>query len=145
MDFITTIIIVVAGIYLWGKYWANDSEKDARQVAEYYQERIESLKQTNLPFAKQRIKDYEQRTKRLGKFYEEYIHLLEKHGHASFINKWNLRQDWRMYLQAHKDIQQSDMDYGAGLSEKYLMKAKEREYRAEIRLNEIENRFKKLL
>jgi len=145
MDFITTIIIVVAGIYLWSKYWANDSEKDARQLGEYYKERIEYFKRSSLPFAGQNIKEYEKLLKRLGKSYEEYIHLLERYRHASFIKKWNLRQDWRMYIQAHKDRNESDMEYGMGLNDKLLQKAKEREYRAEIRLDEIEKSFRKLL
>jgi predicted hydrocarbon binding protein len=142
MNLITTLIVIIAIIYLWKKYWANDSEKNVLSLGKYYSERLENVKDSNI--LKGWDKNYKELIKRLGKTYEEYLHLLEKHRY-SIIQQWNLRQDWRLYMQAHKDIQESDMDYGADLSEKYLMKAGERERRAKIRLDEIEKRFKALL
>ena len=141
MDFIVGIIIVWILIYLWSKYWANDSEKNVRSLVEYYSNKQREFKDSNI--LKGWDKKYEELIKRLGKSYDEYLHLLEKYRH-NLIQQWNLRQDWRHYIQAHKDIQGTDMDYSADLSEKYLREAGEREYKALIRINEIEKRFKKL-
>lgn len=144
MDFIQGIIIVCFLIYLWHKYWANDSEKNVRSIGDYYEEKIDRLKNSTDTSLEDYRKEYEELLKRLKKSYFEYLRLLEKYRH-NIIQQWNLRQDWRLYLQAHKDIRKSDMDFGILNDEKLLQKAGERQYRAEIRLDEIEKRFKKLI
>lgn len=145
MDYINGIIIACVAFYLWRKYWANDSEKNVRSLGEYFQNQLERFKDSRTSSTKSLAEEYEELIKRLAKSYEKYIHLIEKYRHASFIRKWNLRQDWRLYLQAFKDIRESDMDFGADLNNKLLQRAGERKYRALIRLDEIEKRFKKLL
>lgn len=135
------LIFVWLAYYLWCKYWANDSAKSLDSLVKVYSERIrpDSLASRDI----KNNKENELTIKKVGESYDNYVRLLEKYRH-NIAQQWRLRQDWRIYLQAHKDIEESWRDYGFDLNENLLRKAGDREYKAKIRIDEIEKRFKKL-
>lgn len=157
-DLINIIILLVSVVYavyyINKRFFGFGAEKKYQKIVDNDQEELKKLreyreeKKYKSP-QDEREHDYftdmDNRFKKMVQAHDDYLHLKVRYRHSPLNKARSIENDWLTYMNAHNELRECDHDFKYLSDEKLLSDTGEEEYRAEIVVDEIEKRFKKLL
>ncbi len=147
-------LVIYASYYINKRFFGFGAEKKYQKIMEDDQEELKKweeyreekkYKSPQDERAHDDFTDMNNRFKKMVQAHDDYLHLKVRYIHSPLNKARSIENDWLTYMNTHNELRECDRNFKYLSDEKLLSDTGEEKYRAEIVVDEIEKRFKKLL